>query len=55
MCRGGGGEDGPAAVCTLASVGVNADLVLPVRLSGGLLFAVIGVAGQRAARGALGD
>jgi len=50
-------RSGPASVETfrkLADAGVNVDLLLPVRISDELFFAVICVDGVAAARGALG-
>lgn len=46
---------GAAAFRKLADAGVNVDLLLPVRISDELFFAVICVDNQAAARAALGD
>jgi hypothetical protein len=46
---------GAATFRKLADVGVNVDLLLPVRISANLFFAVICVDNENAARGALGD
>ena len=46
---------GAAAFRKLADAGVNVDLLLPVRVSDELFFAVICVDDEEAARAALGD
>lgn len=46
---------GAAVFRTLADAGVNVDLLLPVRISDELFFAVICVDDEYAARAALGD